>query len=90
MRGRDINHCGKSGMTPMMWAIQKELPSKILKFLIKNGSNPHIENFDGVDCCDMAKKIPRYKELPILVDPNQGCGRDPSLRMKSTGVRLGN
>ena len=80
MRGRNINHCGKSGLTPMMWAIKDNVPSKVIKFLLKNGSDPHIENFDGEDCCDMAKKNPRYKDIKVMFDPHEGCGRDPSLR----------
>lgn len=54
MRGMDINHCGNTGMTPLMWAIKHNLPSKIIKFMLKNGADPHIENFDGQDCCDLA------------------------------------
>ena len=53
-----------------MWAIQDNVPSKVIKFLLKNGADPHIENFDGVDSCDIAKKNPRYKDIKVMYDPD--------------------
>ena len=42
MRGTDINYIGeKKGFTPIHWAIEENLPSKIIKFLISNGADIH-------------------------------------------------
>ena len=58
MRGCDINNCCKeSGWTPLHWAIEKKLPTKVVKFLIKNGAYPHVEDANGQDVCDKAKKV---------------------------------
>ena len=83
MRGCDINNCCReSGLTPLHWAIEKKLPSNIIKFLIKLGANPHIEDHNGKDACDKAKNAERYHRLKDLTDKNEGCSKDPSLRIK--------
>ena len=56
--------------------------------MLKNGADPHIENFEGVGACDMAKKNPRYQDIGVMYDPDQGCGCNKSLRKKSKGIRL--
>jgi ankyrin repeat protein len=48
MRGSDLNHCSlKTGWTPIHWAIENNISAKIVKFLLKNGANPHIEDSLG-------------------------------------------
>ena len=55
MRGANINFVNPiNGWTPLHWAIEKKLKSKIIKFLIKNGAYPHAEDNNGLDCCDKA------------------------------------
>jgi len=55
MRGADINHCNKiTGLTPLHMAIEARINSKVIKFLLVNGANPHIEDYNGLDCCDKA------------------------------------
>jgi hypothetical protein len=39
---------------------------KYLKFLLKNGANPHIEDFSGKDCCDKVKEIEKYQVIEAL------------------------
>ena len=51
MRGADVNYVSrKSGMTPLLFAIENQLPSKIIRFLLKSGANPHQEDKKGQDC----------------------------------------
>ena len=57
----------------MRWAIQHKLPSKIIKFLLKNGANPHIKAADGFDACDIAKNIERYRDIKILTGHIKSC-----------------
>ena len=55
MRGADINYINrKNGYTHLRNAIEKELPSKIVRWLIRSGANPHILGYDGQDCCQVA------------------------------------
>ena len=55
MRGANINHVNNiTGFTPLHTAIKANLESKVLKFLFSIGANPHIENYEGLDCCDKA------------------------------------
>ena len=47
-RGCDINYINtKFGFTPLHHAIEAKMASKFVKFLLKNGANPHIEDFQG-------------------------------------------
>ena len=88
-RGSDINHVSsKTGWTPLHWAIESKIESKFIKFLLKNGAEPHIEDVNGLDACDKAKKIERYRGISLLTDPNSGCGANPSLRTKWDGLKL--
>jgi ankyrin repeat protein len=81
-RGADINYVNYLGLTPLHQAIEKEMNSKIINFLLKNGANPHIEDFKGEDCCEKAQAIPRYSKLKKLVCME--CRTNPSLRIKQT------
>ena len=82
MRGSNINHCSsKTGWSPLHWAVENNHSCKIIKFLLKNGGNPHIEDVNGLDVCDKAKKNPRYKKIKLLTDSNEGCQKDPELRI---------
>jgi ankyrin repeat protein len=55
MRGAEINYVNKkNGLTPLHFAIENNMNSKIVNFLLKQGANPHIEDFNGQDCCDKA------------------------------------
>ena len=55
MRGSNINHISKkNNWNALHWAIENNLPHKFLKFLMKNGINPHVEDLKGRDCCDKA------------------------------------
>lgn len=65
-RGADINYVNYKGLTPLHQAIEKEMNSKIINFLLKNGANPHIEDFKGEDCCDKSEVIKRYEKLKKL------------------------
>lgn len=82
MRGADVNYVNKiTGLTPLHQAIDAKLNSKIVNFLIKAGANPHMEDFDGNDCCDKAEDIERYQKLRALT--LRECKNDPSLRIKA-------
>ena len=38
----------------------------MIKFLLNNGANPHIEDKYGNDCCDKGKLIPRYNKIKVF------------------------
>lgn len=80
MRGADVNYVNKiTGLTPLHQAIDAKLNSKIVNFLIKAGGNPHMEDFNGQDCCDKAQDIERYSKLRALT--SRECENDQSLRI---------
>jgi len=55
MRGANINFVFPfNGFTPLHWAIQEGVNSKIVKFLIKQGAYEHAVDKNGLDCCDKA------------------------------------
>lgn len=81
MRGADINYLNKkTGMTHLRLAIEKEMPAKIVKWLLKSGANPHIVDYEGTDCCDVAGKKDIYKNIAALHTGE--CEIDPKLRVK--------
>ena len=64
MRGANINYVSKlNGFTPLHFAIEANLNSKMIKFLLKRGALIHIEDKNGKDCCDKAKNHPRYYKI---------------------------
>lgn len=81
-RGANINYVNHKGLTPLHQAIDKQMNSKIINFLLKNHADPHIEDFEGRDCCDKAQQIDRYAKLKKLV--SRECFHNRSLRTKPT------
>ena len=87
IRGVDINHaCKAKKWTPLHWAIENKLSSKVIKFLLRNGANPHIEDDKGKDCCDKAILVHRYQDIKLF--HQKECARDPSLRITSKQLML--
>ena len=67
MRKANINYCNTiTGFTPLHQAIESKMNSKIIKFLLQYGANPHIEDKDGLDCCDKANGVEKYKKVKQL------------------------
>lgn len=80
MRGADVNYCSEtSGMTPLHLAIENQLSSKIVRFLLKTGANPHQEDKEGRDCCDKVSGTDRYQEFRVF--RKKECIDDPKLRV---------
>ena len=70
MRGANINFVNpKNGWTPLHTAIEYNLSSKIIKFLISRGADIHALDFNGKDCCDkIAEKYKRYCHIQYFKD----------------------
>jgi len=51
--GIDVNHNLGGDFTPLHFAVTRK-KSKVCRFLIDKGANPHIENFDNVTALDLA------------------------------------
>ena len=80
MRGANVNHRNrKNGLTPLHIAIDKDMSSRIIRFLIKNGADPHYEDENGIDCCDKVSQKNRYLEFRVF--RQQDCIKDQSLRI---------
>jgi len=80
MRGANVNYINKiTGLTPLHQAIDAHLNSKIVNFLVKAGANPHMEDYEGKDCCDKATNVERYEKLRALT--SYECKKNPSLRI---------
>lgn len=58
MRGADVNYSNRDGLTPLHFAIEnavsRGITDRTVKFLLKAGANPHIEDINGEDCSDKA------------------------------------
>jgi ankyrin repeat protein len=80
MRGCDVNHISKGNQfTPLHWAIENKLSTKIIKFLLQYKAYMHYEDKNGLDCCDKANKLERYNQFKAFKDHE--CLDNPRLRM---------
>ena len=83
-RGSNINHQNSDYKTFLHYAIENQMESQMIKFLLNNGANPHIEDKDGLDCCDRGRLIRRYSKIHMF--HNNLCQITPSLRKKYNEV----
>ena len=79
MRGADINFVNEiNGYTPLHRAIEDNLDSKVIKFLIKQGAYLHSEDKNGFDCCDKVRAAGTYNNVKEF--NRLDCIRNPKLR----------
>ena len=79
MRGANINFVNpKNGWTPLHTAIEYNLSSKIIKFLISRGADTHALDFNGKDCCDKVAGNKRYSHIQYFKD--NSCKENQLLR----------
>ena len=56
MRGANINFpSSKEGSTPLHYAVKNGVSSETIRFLLKSGADPHLEDVFGKDVCDLVK-----------------------------------
>jgi hypothetical protein len=51
---------------------------QMIKFLLNNGADPHIEDMDGLDCCDKGRLNKRYNKVDLF--HNNKCIINKELR----------
>lgn len=74
-RGANINYKNKDSLTPLHIALKKSWPEKIIRFLLDFGANAHMEDRDGIDCCEKAKGL--YPGIPEFGE----CEGNPAIRV---------
>jgi hypothetical protein len=57
----------------------------MIKFLLINGANPHIEDASGEDCCDKGRLVRRYDKISIFF--NDDCIKNKELRQKYDAIK---
>ena len=60
MRGSNVNHINRNGLTPLQIAIEHNVPRHLIEWLLDAGANPHIEDKNGLDCCDKVYQSGKY------------------------------
>ena len=60
--------------------IDHRMPVDLVKWLLKAGADPHIEDQEGRDCCDKAKEYNIYNEVKVFW--KDACIKKPQLRTK--------
>ena len=60
--------------------IERRLPVELIKWLLRAGADPHIEDAEGYDCCDRAKQLDMYQNVNKLW--KNECVMKPHLRKK--------
>ena len=87
MRKANINYINKiTGLTPLHTAIEAQINSQVVKFLLSNGANLHIEDLNGLDCCDKAEQIERYAKIKEF--RKKECKVNPELRIKMNETNM--
>lgn len=61
------------------------MESQMIKFLLSNGANPHIEDKNGLDCCDKGRLIRRYEKIRIF--QRHECKANTELRQKYNAAK---
>lgn len=54
-RGCQIDYVNSKGLTALHCAIEANLESKMIKFLLNSGADPNIKDMDGINCTEKAK-----------------------------------
>lgn len=57
----------------------------MIKFLLNHGANPHIEDKEGLDCCDKGRMIRRYDKIKVF--QRDECKINKELRQKYDAAR---
>ena len=65
----------------MHHAIEGKLPSKIINWLIEHGADLHLEDNEGLDCCDKVARDNSYPKIKVLRDHQ--CKLNRRLRTKA-------
>lgn len=85
-RGANVNYVNSvTNLTPLHFAIENNMRPSLIKFLIKNKANPHIEDMNGVDCCDKAAEYVQYRKLIGLRE--RKCLEKPKIRISINLIR---
>lgn len=74
-RGANINHINKHGKTALHICVENKMQPQI-DYLIFKGANPHILDFQELDCCDKAK----YNGLAITNKVFNNCNIKKKLK----------
>ena len=82
MRGAKINYQNKRGWTPLHFAIEQQLPDKMIQFLLSAGANPHIEDETERDCCDKVQRLKKYYGIPELRENSCQIHPEPKLKKR--------
>ena len=82
-RGSKINYQNKYGKTPLHHAIEANLPAKIVKWLVKMGSDPLIQDNQGQSCCDLAAANERYTKIKELQPEPRSAQIEDTLYQKT-------
>lgn len=74
IRGADINYQNTRGRSALHMAVEKKMKERIIRELLNEGANPHLEDAAGWDVCDKGRSLyPSIKEFGVC---------KPSMRVK--------
>lgn len=81
MRGANINYANKKdGKTALHIVIERNSPVELVRWLLRAGADPHIEDAEAFDCCDKAQQLDIYHYVNKLW--KNDCVTKPHLRKK--------
>ena len=80
-KGADVNHVGKEGMTPLMWALGKKSKSG-MRYLLERGANPNVPAKRGLSVTMLTAGIEDTEYLEMVL----AHGGDPNYVNTSTDV----
>ncbi|MBQ2883777.1 MAG: ankyrin repeat domain-containing protein [Alphaproteobacteria bacterium] len=57
-----IDYADENGDTPLIFALKNDYSAEIIRFLLENGADPKLKNYEGKDAYDIIKAKKYFKE----------------------------
>ena len=57
-----IDYGDENGDTPLIYALKNDYPAEVIRFLLENGADPKIKNYDNQDAYDIIRSKKYFKE----------------------------
>jgi ankyrin repeat protein len=69
--GADVNHLGKNGMTPLLYAASIDYGNAVMiELLLKSGARPDALTREGLTSLDLARRYGHAHLIPTLQSPS--------------------
>jgi ankyrin repeat protein len=57
-----IDYADENGDTPLIFALKNDYPAEVIRFLLENGADPKMKNYDNLNAYDIIRSKKYFKE----------------------------